>query len=307
MSTSPMGLTPRTALLLVVPPLLWAGNAVVGRLVYPYVPPLTLNFLRWVGAFLLLLPLAHGLLRAKSPVWPHWRRYALLALLGVGCYNSFQYLALHTSSPINVTLVASSSPVFMLAIGALFFGQAIRSQQLWGAALSILGVLCVLSRGDPATLLSVQWVVGDIYVLIATACWSFYSWLLAQPKDPPELRSNWAQFLMAQIIFGLGWSGLFSGLEWGLTPAHIEWNLTVVLTLIYVSIGPAILAYRCWGLGVQQAGPNVAGFFANLTPLFAATISTLMLGDAPAAYHVLAFALIVGGIWVSSRRSKPQE
>jgi drug/metabolite transporter (DMT)-like permease len=92
-----------------------------------------------------------------------------------------------------------------------------------------------------------------------------------------------------------------------LTPAHIEWNLTVVLALIYVSIGPAILAYRCWGLGVQQAGPNVAGFFANLTPLFAATISTLMLGDSPAAYHVLAFALIVGGIWVSSRRSKPQE
>lgn len=304
MSNMPMGLTARTALLLVVPPLLWAGNAVVGRLVYPYVPPLTLNFLRWVGAFLLLLPLAHSLLRAHSPLWSHWRRYGLLALLGVGCYNSFQYLALHTSSPINVTLVASSGPVFMLAIGALFFGQRIRSQQLWGAALSIVGVLCVLSRGDPATLLSVQWVVGDIYVLIATACWSFYSWLLAQPKDPPELRSNWAHFLMAQIVFGLGWSGLFSGLEWGLTPAHIEWNLTVVLALIYVSIGPAILAYRCWGLGVQQAGPNVAGFFANLTPLFAATISTLMLGESPAAYHVLAFALIVGGIWVSSRRGQ---
>jgi drug/metabolite transporter (DMT)-like permease len=292
----------KTALLLVVPPLLWAGNAVVGRLVYPYVPPLTLNFLRWVGAFLLLLPLAHALLRANSPIWSHWRRYALLGLLGVGCYNSFQYLALHTSSPINVTLVASSGPVFMLAIGALFFGQRIRPQQLGGAALSILGVLFVLSRGDPATLLQVKWVIGDIYVLIATACWSFYSWLLSQDKDPPGLRNNWAQFLMAQVIFGLGWGGLFSGLEWGLTPAHIEWNTTVWLALIYVAIGPAILAYRCWGLGVQQAGPNVAGFFANLTPLFAAVISTVMLGDAPQTYHGLAFALIVGGIWVSSRK-----
>jgi len=226
----------------------------------------------------------------------------LLGLLGVGCYNSFQYLALHTSSPINVTLVASSGPVFMLAIGALFFGQRIRPQQLGGAALSILGVLFVLSRGDPATLLQVKWVIGDIYVLIATACWSFYSWLLSQDKDPPGLRSNWAQFLMAQVIFGLGWGGLFSGLEWGLTPAHIEWNTTVWLALIYVAIGPAILAYRCWGLGVQQAGPNVAGFFANLTPLFAAVISTVMLGDAPQTYHGLAFALIVGGIWVSSRK-----
>ena len=65
-------------------------------------------------------------------------------------------------------------------------------------------------------------------------------------------------------------------------------------------MGPAVLAYRCWGLGVQQAGPNVAGFFANLTPLFAAVISTLLLGEAPRFYHAVAFALIVGGIWVSS-------
>jgi drug/metabolite transporter (DMT)-like permease len=105
---------------------------------------------------------------------------------------------------------------------------------------------------------------------------------------------------MAQVVFGLGWGGLFTATEWATTPAHIEWNTTLVLTLIYVVIGPAVLAYRCWGLGVQQAGPNVAGFFANLTPLFAAVISTLLLGEAPRFYHAVAFALIVGGIWVSS-------
>jgi drug/metabolite transporter (DMT)-like permease len=306
MSTQFAHLTPKTALLLLVPPLLWAGNAVVGRLVYPYVPPLTLNFLRWLGAFLLLLPLAYPVLKPSSPVWPHWRRYAVLALLGVGCYNSFQYLALHTSSPINVTLVASSGPVFMLALGALFFGQRIQARQLMGAALSVLGVLFVLSRGDLSSLLQVRWVVGDIYVLIATLCWSVYSWLLSQDRDPPELRRNWAFFLMAQVVFGLGWGGLFTATEWATTPAHIEWNTTLVLTLIYVVIGPAVLAYRCWGLGVQQAGPNVAGFFANLTPLFAAVISTLLLGEAPRAYHAVAFALIVGGIWVSSKAPPPK-
>jgi drug/metabolite transporter (DMT)-like permease len=78
-------------------------------------------------------------LRPDGALWPHWRRYALLGLLGVGCYNSFQYLALHTSSPTNVTLVASSTPVFMLAIGVLFFGQSLRKQQLVGAALSVVG------------------------------------------------------------------------------------------------------------------------------------------------------------------------
>eukprot|EP01031_Cornospumella_fuschlensis_P045637 gene45637-55858_t len=75
-------ITPGTAVLLVIPPLLWAGNAVVGRLVHELIPPITLNFIRWVLAFAILLPLAHGVLRPDSPLWPHWRRYALLGLLG---------------------------------------------------------------------------------------------------------------------------------------------------------------------------------------------------------------------------------
>ena len=80
------------------------------------------------------------MLRRGSALWPNWRRYALLGLLGVGCYNALQYLALKTSTPINVTLVASSTPVLMLGMGALFFGQRISRRQLLGAALSIAGV-----------------------------------------------------------------------------------------------------------------------------------------------------------------------
>ena len=105
-------LTPATAALLVVPPLLWAGNAVVGRMVSTLVPPITLNFLRWVIAFAILLPLAAWVLRRGSAMWAHWRRFALLGLLGVGTYNSLQYLALQTSTPVNVTLVSSSMPVW---------------------------------------------------------------------------------------------------------------------------------------------------------------------------------------------------
>ena len=130
-------LTLSTIGLLIVPPLMWAGNAVVGRLVNTLVPPITLNFLRWALAFALLLPLAFWVLRRDSGLWDHWRRYAVLGLLGVGCYNALQYLALKTSTPLNVTLVAASSPVWMLGIGALFFGQRVAMRQIFGAVLSI--------------------------------------------------------------------------------------------------------------------------------------------------------------------------
>ena len=296
-------ITVNTAALLVIPPLLWAGNAVVGRLVNTLVPPMTLNFLRWALAFLILLPLAWRLLRPSGPLWPRWRRFALLGLLGVGCYNALQYLALQTSTPLNVTLVASSSPVMVLALGRLFFGQTITRAQVAGAVLSIAGVLVVLSRGDWAQLMQVQLVPGDFYILLATLSWAFYTWLLSKPDDPQEIRSDWAAFLMAQIAFGLVWSGLFAGGEWALTHAHIRWGWPLSAALVYVAVGPAVIAYRCWGLGVQRVGPAVAGFFSNLTPLFAALLSAAFLGELPHTYHALAFALIVGGIVVSSRNT----
>ena len=295
-------LTPGTVAMLVTAPLLWAGNAVVGRMVHDLVPPITLNFLRWVLALALLLPLTHRVLRPSSPLWPHWRRYAVLGLLGVGLYNALQYLALQTSTPINVTLVGSSMPVWMLAVGALFFGVNVTRQQLAGAALSMVGVLTVLSRGEWSQLLALRLVAGDLFMLLATISWSFYSWLLVRTSEPASVRGDWAAFLTGQMVFGLAWSGVFASAEWATGHTHIAWGWPLVAALLFIAIGPALVAYRCWGIGVQRAGPAVAGFFSNLTPLFAALLSAAFLGEAPSGYHAVAFALIVGGIVVSSRR-----
>jgi drug/metabolite transporter (DMT)-like permease len=295
-------LAPLTVFLLTVPPLLWAGNAVVGRLVRELVSPLTLNFLRWVIAFVLLLPLAASVLRPDSPMWAHWKRYALLGLLGIGLYNAFQYLALQTSTPINVTLVGSSLPLWMLATGALFFGARISAREIGGALLSMLGVLLVLSRGEWRLLLALRLVPGDLYMIIGTIAWAFYSWMLARTHEPSGVRRDWAAFLMAQLVFGVGWSGALAAGEWSLTPAHIDLGWPLLAALAFIGIGPAVVAYRCWGTGVQRAGPKAASVFLNLTPLFAALMSAAFLQEAPHGYHGLAFLLIVGGIVVSSRR-----
>lgn len=291
-----------TLVLLTLPPLLWAGNSMVGRWIHEQVPPMTLNLLRWSLAFLILLPLAHRVLRPGSVMWPLWRRMAMLGLLSIGAYNALQYLALQTSTPINVTLVASSMPVWMLIMGRLFHAEPVRGRQVAGALLSMAGVLLVLSRGEWEVLSQFRLVPGDGYVLLATMAWAVYSWMLARPVEPAELRGDWSAFLLSQVFFGLGWSALFAGAEWSFTPAHIAWSLPVAAAIVFVAVGPAVLAYRCWGAGIQRVGPQLAGFFANLTPLFAALMSTYFLNEAPRLYHLLAFALIVGGIVVSSKR-----
>ena len=300
-----MTLTPRLALLLTTPPLLWAGNAVVGRLVRDDIPPMALNALRWALAFALLAPLAWPLLRAPGQALRRWRGLAGLGFLGMGCYNALQYLALHTSSPLNVTLITASMPVWMLGVGAVFHGVRPKGRQLAGAVLSLAGVAVVIARGDPAALLAVHFVPGDLLMLLAIFTWAVYSWQLARPG--PGMRPgerpdwNWAEMLMAQLMFGVVFSGIAAGAEQVIAPAAIHWSPRLAAVLVYVAIGPSLIAYRCWGLGVAEAGPALAGFFVNLTPVFAAVISAALLGLAPAWYHGLAFALIAAGIAVSSR------
>jgi drug/metabolite transporter (DMT)-like permease len=298
-------LTPTAALLLTISPLLWAGNAVVGRLITELISPMTLNLLRWLIVFVLLLPLAGSVLSRRSRLWPSWRRFCFLGLLSMGGYNALLYLALNTSTPLNVTLVGSSTPVWMLLIGRLFFGATITPRQCLGAAMSVAGVLVVLSRGQLDLLLSVHLVTGDIYVLLAAVAWAYYSWMLACPtSEPSEIRSNWSAFLLAQVAFGLVWSGLFAGGEWALDMGHIQWGWPLATALTYIALGPALLAYRAWSAGVSRAGPAVAGFFANLTPLFTALLSAAFLGEMPHLFHVMAFALIVGGILVTAPGSR---
>ena len=298
-----MLLTPRLALLMSVPPLLWAGNAVVGRLMVDQVPPLTLNLMRWALTALILLPFAWRALRPWSRIAQRWPYLLAVGLLGVGLFNSLQYLALVTSSPINVTLVAASMPVWMLAVGSLFFGESASKRQWAGAAVGLLGVVVVLGRGSWQSLAEVRFVPGDGFILLAVIGWAGYSWLLARP--PAHMLGaarpdwGWAGFLLIQALFGVAAAAVFSSAEQALGAADVRWSPLVLAALLYVSLGASIVAYRCWGLGVAEGGPTLAAFFNNLTPLFAALLSAALLGDLPQPYHLLGFVLIVGGIAIS--------
>ena len=223
----------------------------------------------------------------------------------MGSYNALQYLALTSSTPVNVTLIAASMPVWTLLIGWLLYRTHPRHTDWLGALLSLAGVALVLSRGDPDVLLRMHVATGDMLMLLAVISWSFYSWLLARP--PAAMRGvmrpawNWAEFLLVQILYGLLWSAAGAALEAAVSSAAWRWSPWLPALLLYVAVGPSVIAYRCWGLGVSTVGPAVAAFFSNLTPAFAALMSASLLGEPPHRYHLAAFACIVAGIVLSSR------
>lgn len=283
---------------------LWAGNAIAGRVLVGSISPITLSAVRWGLAALLLLPLGWRVFKPESALWQNKKRFLLLGLFGVGSYNVLLYLALQTSTAINVTLIGASMPIWMLFIGAVFYQVKPSILQMIGAVVSLLGVGIVLTRGDLAALLSMQMVIGDLLIMLATILWAFYSWMLSRPGASTERQWPWAEFLMAQVTIGLLWTGFFDGFEIAAGHAFIDLNWWTASLIVFVAVGPSLIAYRCWGLGVNGAGPTVAAFFANFIPLFTALLSAAMLGEPPQLFHGLAFALIVAGIAISSKTAK---
>ena len=291
-------LTAATAALLLAPPLFWAGNAVVARALVGEFPPLALSFARWALALLLILPFAIGGLREA---WPRlrgqWPLLMGISALGVGCYNSLQYLALQTSTAVNATLIGASGPIMTLLVGAAFFGSPVRRLQWIGAALSMVGVLIVIARGDLMKLATLQLDRGDIIMLVATLTWSVYTWLLRTRR--PNLPAT--PFLTLQIALGALMILPFAILEFLWTGQAVASTTSNLGALTYVALLPSLVAYFCWDRGVARAGAVLPMYFVNLTPVFAGLLSYFFLGEAIGLHHLIGGLLIIAGIHLASR------
>jgi drug/metabolite transporter (DMT)-like permease len=293
-------LTPATAALLVLPPLFWAGNAVVARALVGHFPPLALSFWRWAIAFAILLPFAARSIHAhRHTLRAHWRILTAVSFLGVACYNSLQYLALQTSGPVNATLIGASGPAAGLLIGAAVYGVRVTHRQWIGAAISVAGVVWVIAHGDVGNLLKLHLALGDVIMLVATVLWSFYTWLLRRHRPPLPMTP----FLTVQI--GLGTLMILPAylIELAFTGSAPEATGANAAALAYVVLLPSIVAYYCWDRGVAHAGAVLPMYFTNLTPVFAALLATLFLSEPLGLYHFIGGALILYGIHLANRPS----
>ncbi len=297
-STKAHPITPATLVLLVLPPLLWAGNSVVGRLMVGQLAPLELSFWRWCVALAAALPFtAAALWRSRARLWQQRGALLRMGFFGIACYNSLQYVALHTTTPLNVALISSAGPVFIVLIGAIFYREPAGIEALLGGALSALGVIVVVTQGQLLHLAQLRLAVGDVVMLVAVVLWGFYTWELRRhPLGLPPLVGLSAQMVVGTVIiapFAL-WARFALG-EVSL------WAPSGVAAVLYVSLAASLLAYVCWGEAVARTGAQVPVYFANLMPVFVALLSFVLLHEGIRVFHLIGAALIFGGIHVSLR------
>jgi drug/metabolite transporter (DMT)-like permease len=303
-TTSPAGsgnwLANQPYLLLSFTALFWAGNAIVGRLAAGQIPPVTLSFLRWGLAFLLILPWAWPHLKQD---WPAIRSrlglMILLSLTGIGVFNTMQYWALEYTQALNTLLLQSAAPLIIAVWSLVLLGVRLTVAQAFGVLLSLAGVLVIILHGDLTALSKVDFNKGDLIFITALTIFGIYSVLSL--KRPQIHGLSFVAF-----TFGCGAACLVPLLVWELlTRPAMQLNLNNLLSLIYVAVFPSTLAYLCFNRGVQLIGANRTAPFFHVVPVFGTVLSIIFLGEHPQLFHFIGFALVLSGVFVASRKPKP--
>jgi drug/metabolite transporter (DMT)-like permease len=284
-------------LLLSIAALCWAGNAVVGRLAAGHIPPVTLSFLRWALAFLIILPFA----------WKHLKRdwgairgqlgtMIVLSVTGIGVFNTLQYWALEHTLALNTLLLQSAGPLFVAVWSLTLLGVRLTLAQAGGIVLSLTGVLVILLHGDLTTLKNIEFNKGDIIFTVAMVMFGLYSVLSLKR---PQIHA----LSLIGFTFSCGAACLVPLLIWEVFSRPVmELNTNNLLSLLYVAVFPSIVAYLCFNRGVQLIGANRAAPFFHLVPVFGTAMAIAFLGERPQLFHVIGFALVLTGVFVASRK-----
>jgi drug/metabolite transporter (DMT)-like permease len=292
-------ITNQPYLLLSITALCWAGNAIVGRLAAGHIPPVTLSFLRWFLAFLLILPFAwKHLLRDWGAIRGRLGLMIVLSVTGIGAFNTLQYWALEHTQALNTLLLQSAGPLVVAIWSLILLGVRLTAAQAFGVFLSMAGVLMILLHGDLTALSNIEFNKGDLIFIAALAIFGCYSVLSLKR---PEIHG----LSFVAFTFGCGAACLIPLLVWELFARPVmAINANNLLSLFYVAVFPSTLAYLCFNRGVQLIGANRAAPFFHVVPVFGTIMSIVFLGEHPQAFHFIGFALVLTGVFVASRKAK---
>jgi len=277
--------------------LFWAGNAVVARAVANDIPAFALSFWRWIIALVLILPFGLPHLRGKAEVVrANWPWLLLLAALSVGGYNTLLYVAAHSTTAINISLVSASIPVLIAALAWLILGERTSPIQSLGIVIALAGVLVIVCGGDWRVLTALDFRAGDLLMVLAVTIWGLYTVLLRQrplPLHPLGLMTVLIGGGLLVILPFYAWELLFGTGDW-LRPRLLP-------ALAYVGIFPSLLSYLLWNHGVATIGPNRAAIFIYLMPVFTAGLAFAFLDESLRGFHAVGGLLILVGLYLASR------
>jgi drug/metabolite transporter (DMT)-like permease len=271
--------------------LFWSAHNVVAKALIENVPAYSFTFIRWLLASFMLLPFTWSYLRQDwAEIKRTWKRLLYIAALGITAFNTMLYIAVETTTATNVGVISSIFPGMIALFSWLILKVSLTRVQLIGMLISFLGVILVIIRGELATVATLVFVQGDLWMVLAIIFGALYPVLL---HDKPAMHP--LSLLTMLIILGTITSIPLFVLD--LIQGHlVELNLSVGMGLLFISLFPSIVAYLFWNRGIELIGANRAGLFLNLIPILTAMLAAVFLGEVLRWFHFAGLVLVVGGM-----------
>jgi len=277
----------------------WAGNFIVGKTAsINEIPPVSLNFYRWVLAWLILLPFTYKeLIKKKNYILNNIGLFIILGITAVTIFNSALFYSLKFTQVISGVLMISTVPVMIIFISSLLKIERTNIFQIIGVILSLTGVLFIVTKADFELLKNLDFNRGDIFMIIAMLSWATYSALLKKQKY--EL----SQISLLQVVIGFGVIFLIPLYLIDLNMGNlIKLEKPFFLTLTYVVLFPGLASFFFWIKGVSLIGANRAGVFLHLMPILGAVMAMIIFDEKILFYHFLGAIFIVAGITLSNKK-----
>ena len=284
---------------LVLATLFWSGNFIVGKFATLFeIPPLTLNVLRWISVWFILIPFTYReIYQNFTYIKKNWFVISFMGIITISTFNSVVYFALNYTQVINAVLMLAAIPAATIVLSSLMKIEKTNIFQIFGLLLSIIGIGSIISNGEIQKIISLNFNKGDLWMLVCVITWSLYSTLLKKYKF------KISQFSLIQLMVSFGILFLipqfFYEKSIGL---DLNLNKAFFLILFYVVMFPAIAAYYCWQKGIEIIGPNRSTMFIQLMPLFSAVMAILIFKEKFEMYHFIGAIFILTGIYLSNRK-----
>lgn len=275
---------------------IWAGNFIVARALNQDILPIGMAFWRWAIAVATLAPFT---VRSTVEDWKMVQKYlpylTVSALLGVTVFNTLIYIAGQTTQALNMALIATSSPIFIVLMSRLFYRETISLIRAAGMMVVVSGVLMLIAGGSLERLLSISFAIGDLYMLLASIVFAGYTMLVK--RKPPKLRMT--TFTLCTFSLGLLFLSPFYALEcWIYHP--VAFNVPIALALLYVGVLSSVVAFLAWNQAIALIGPSRTALIYYLIPVFSGIAAWMFLGEAISWVHIFSTLAIVCGIIITN-------
>jgi drug/metabolite transporter (DMT)-like permease len=284
--------------LAVLAAVIWSGNFIIARSISPIVPPVTLAFLRWFFATVIIAPIAwNKFQQEKQIIWQHKGYFILTSFMGFTCYNVFLYIAGHYTTAINLALIGSvAAPIFAVIIAKIIFKEHVPLQRVIGLALCIIGIITLIAQGSLQRLITFRFAIGDLWSLLGALTFAIYNNLTKyKPKGVSDLG-----FLFTGFTFGTSMLVPFVIAEHIIIPTSIPFNITVVSNVAYLSIGCSVLSYLFWNRSIHLIGPSRTVLFGNLIPIFSTIEAVVLLGEQFTSIHIISGIIVLIGLVIAN-------